>query len=131
MNNSRKAKMLAGMNTGLKYGLDPKVLADVINVSSGMCWNSLHMNPVKGVQPGSSAERDFEGGFKTELAKGVMDMTVQLMDDVGAKHVMGNVVTDVYARAVKHPRCADKECRSIYRLFAENDGKDLGDTKID
>ncbi|KIW50439.1 hypothetical protein PV05_12026 [Exophiala xenobiotica] len=119
-----------GMNTGIKYGLDPKVLADVINVSSGMCWNSLHMNPVKGVQAGSSAARDFEGGFKTELAKGVMDMTVQLMDDVGAKHVMGNVVTDVYARAVKHPRCADKECRSIYRLFAENDGKDLGDTKI-
>jgi hypothetical protein len=27
MNNFRKAKMLAGMNTGLKYGLDPKVLA--------------------------------------------------------------------------------------------------------
>ncbi|KIW10289.1 hypothetical protein PV08_11251 [Exophiala spinifera] len=120
-----------GMNTGIKYGLDPKVLTDVINVSSGMCWNSLHMNPVKGVQPDSPSSRDFEGGFKTELAKGVMDMTVQLMDDVGAKHVMGPIVTDVYARAVKHPRCADKECRSIYRLFSENEGRDLGNTRIE
>ncbi|KAL6249907.1 hypothetical protein RBB50_003763 [Rhinocladiella similis] len=76
-----------GMNTGIKYGLDPKVLTDVINVSSGMCWNSLHMNPVKGVQPNSSSSRDFEGGFKTELAKGVMDMTVQLMDDSNTRDV--------------------------------------------
>jgi len=120
-----------GMNTGVRYGLDPKVLADAINVGSGMSWNSLHMNPVKGVQPGSSASRDFKGGFLTELAKGVMDMTVALMDDVGAKHVMGTVVTDVYARAVQSPKCAGQECRSIYKLFAEDDGKDLGVTKID
>jgi 3-hydroxyisobutyrate dehydrogenase len=96
-----------------------------------MSWNSLHMNPVKDVQAESSASKDFEGGFKTELAKGVMDMAVELMDDLGAKHVFGNVVKDVYARAVQHPRCKDKECRSIYRLIAENDGKDLGTTKID
>lgn len=96
-----------------------------------MSWNSLNMNPVKGVQPNSSASRDFEGGFKTELAKGVMDMTMQLMDDVGAKHVLATVVTDVYARAVKNQKCKDKECRSIYRLIAEDEGRDLGKTKIE
>ena len=90
----------------------------------------MHMNPVKGVQPGSSSSRDFEGGFKTELAKGVTDMAVELMNDVGAKHVMGNVLKDIYARAVKHPKCMNKECRSVYKLIAENDGKDLGETKI-
>ncbi|KIV83068.1 hypothetical protein PV11_05128 [Exophiala sideris] len=119
------------MNTGIRYGLDPKVLADAINVSSGMSWNSLHMNPVKGVQPGSSASRDFKGGFRTELAKGVTDMAVELMDDVGAKHVMADVVKDIYARAVKHPKCAGQECRSIYKLFSENDGHDLGTTSIE
>ncbi|KAK5053868.1 hypothetical protein LTR84_001830 [Exophiala bonariae] len=119
-----------GMNTGVKYGLDPKVLADAINVSSGMSWNSLNMNPIKGVQSNSSASKDFEGGFKTELAKGVIDMAVELMDGLGAKHVMGNVVKDIYARAVEHPKCADKECRSVFRLIAEDDGKDLGETKV-
>ncbi|KAI1612668.1 3-hydroxyisobutyrate dehydrogenase, variant [Exophiala viscosa] len=120
-----------GMNTGIRYGLDPKVLADAINVGSGMSWNSLHMNPVKGVQPGSSASKDFKGGFRTELAKGVTDMAVQLMDDVGAKHVMADVVKDIYARAVNHPKCAGQECRSIYKLFSENDGQDLGTTSIE
>ena len=58
-------------------------------------------------------------------------MTVELMDELDAKHIMGAVVKDIYARAVKHPKCADKECRSIYKLIAENDGKDLGETKVE
>jgi 3-hydroxyisobutyrate dehydrogenase len=39
------------MNMGSRYGLDPHVLAGVINVSSGKCYNSLDQNPVKGVTP--------------------------------------------------------------------------------
>lgn len=119
------------MNAGIKYGLDPKTLANVINASSGSCWNSLNMNPIKGVQPNSSASRDFKGGFKTELAKGVIDMAVQLMDEVEAKHVLGNVVKDVYARAVESPLCKDQESRSIYRLFVVEDGKLLGNSKVE
>ncbi|KAF7189251.1 3-hydroxyisobutyrate dehydrogenase, mitochondrial [Pseudocercospora fuligena] len=120
-----------GMNTGLKYGLDPKVLNDVINASSGCCWNSLHMNPVKGVQPDSSASRDFKGGFKVELAKGVTDMAVQLMEQVSAKHVFGDVMKDIFARAVDNPLCAGQESRSVWRLFTEDDGNHLGKTKIE
>ena len=89
------------------------------------------MNPIKGVQINSSASKDFEGGFKTELAKGVLDMAVQLMDEVGAKHVFGDVVKDIYGRAVNDPRCADQEARSIFRLIAEDDGKALGRTVIE
>ena len=63
-----------GMNTGERYGLEPKRLGEIINVSSGMSWNSLHMNPVKGVVEGSSANRDFEGGALTEPGKPIMDM---------------------------------------------------------
>ena len=89
------------------------------------------MNPIKGVQPNSPASRDFEGGFKTELAKKDLDMAVKLMDEVGAKHVFGNVVKDVYARAVKDPRCIDKEARSVYKLIAEDEGKALGRTVVE
>lgn len=103
----------------------------MINVSSGMCWNSLNMNPVKGVQPNSSASKDFEGGFRTELAKGVTDMAVELMDDVGAKKVMAPVLQHIYAKAVEDSRCADKECRSIYRLITEDGEGTLGQTRIE
>lgn len=138
------------MNTGLKFGLDPKVLnsmqivyslrgsvnqltetIDVINASSGQCWNSLHMNPVKGVIPNSSASRDFKGGFKVELAQGVTRQMTKLMDEVGAKSVFGPVMDDIWSRAVENPLCKEQESRSIYRLFSEDDGKSLGNVKVD
>ncbi|KAK8119199.1 uncharacterized protein PG998_003825 [Apiospora kogelbergensis] len=37
------------MNLGIRWGLDPKALANVINVSTGKCWPSEVNNPVKGV----------------------------------------------------------------------------------
>jgi 3-hydroxyisobutyrate/3-hydroxypropionate dehydrogenase len=117
--------MYTGMNTGIRYGLNPKTLGDIINVSSGSCFNSLHMNPVKGVVRGSSAERDFEGGFPTEMAKGVMDMATQLSKDVGAKSVFGPIVNDVFDKASRNEKCKGKECRSVWRLFAEDEGRDL------
>ena len=104
---------------------------DIINTSSGMSWNSLHMNPVKGVQPNSSASKDFEGGLPTEIGKGVIDMATQLLDRVGTKTVFAPVVRDIFARAVQNPKCAGKEYRSIYRLIAEDDGRDLGKTVVE
>ena len=113
------------MNMGERYGLNPTVLAGVINVSSGKCYNSLDQNPVKGVTPTSASAKDFEGGFSTELCKGVIDMAVDLGKQVGAKSVLADTVQDTFERAVKSDRCSGKDCRSIYRLFSENDGSAL------
>ncbi len=89
------------------------------------------MNPIKGVIPTSSASRDFKGGFKVELAQGVTRQMTKLMAEVGAKSVFGPVMDDIWSRAVKSPLCKDQESRSIYRLFTENDGKLLGNVKIE
>jgi 3-hydroxyisobutyrate dehydrogenase len=52
---------------GAKLGIDPKVLAGVINTSTGRCWSSDSYNPCPGVMEGVPASRDFEGGFATAL----------------------------------------------------------------
>lgn len=108
------------MNTGIRYGLDPIVLGNVINASSGMSWNSLNQNPVKGVNSKSSASRDFEGGFPTELCLGVIKMAIQLAKQVDAKMIAGPVLLKLFEEAVNDPKCQGKECRSIYRLIAED-----------
>lgn len=105
------------MNTGLLYGLDPKTLSSVINASSGMNWNSLHQNPVKGVNPKASSANDFKGGFTTELAGGVIDDAVALMKQVGAKSVLADATKEVFVRARMDPRCKGQEARSVWRLF--------------
>ncbi|KAI1369442.1 NAD binding domain of 6-phosphogluconate dehydrogenase-domain-containing protein [Xylaria arbuscula] len=109
------------MNMGVKYGLDPKKLADVINVSSGKCYNSLDQNPVKGVTPGAASEKDFVGGFSVELCKGVLDMAVALGEQVGAKSILSDRVIAIYDKALKDERTRGRDSRSIYRFFADND----------
>jgi 3-hydroxyisobutyrate dehydrogenase len=52
-----------------KLGLDPTILAKVINSSTGACWASSVNNPVPGALEDKSppCERDYEGGFATAL----------------------------------------------------------------
>ena len=107
------------MNMGVRYGLDPKTLAGVINISSGKCYNSLDQNPVKGVTPTAAASKDFEGGFSMELCKGVVEMAVQLGKDVGAKNILSDLVIKTYEEASQDERCKGKDCRSIYRFISE------------
>lgn len=113
------------MNMGIIYGLDPKVLAGVINVSSGKNYNSLDQNPVKGVTATAAAAVDFEGGFSTELCKGVVDMAVDLGKEVGAKSVFSDIVQSAFDKACKNEKTSGKDCRSVYRLFAEDGGHAL------
>ena len=83
------------------------------------------MNPIKGVSPNSSANKDFKGGFSTELAKGVIDMAIGLGEHVGAKSVLAPAVRRVFAKATENPKTKKQECRSVWKLFSENDGHDL------
>jgi len=61
------------MLLGQRLGLDPKVLASVINSSTGKCWASEVNNPVKDAveapegQAGPPAQRKYEGGFAASL----------------------------------------------------------------
>ena len=47
------------MNLGVKHGMDPALLAKIINVSSGRCWSSELYNPVPGVLPAAPASKDY------------------------------------------------------------------------
>ncbi|KAG1680018.1 3-hydroxyisobutyrate dehydrogenase, mitochondrial [Nymphon striatum] len=55
------------MNLGMRLGLDPKLLASVLNTSSGRCWSSELYNPVPGVLNNVPSSNDYSGGFGTAL----------------------------------------------------------------
>jgi 3-hydroxyisobutyrate/3-hydroxypropionate dehydrogenase len=90
-----------------------------------MNWNSLNHNPVKGVQASASSARDFKGGFTTELAGGVIDDAVALMDSVGAQAVLAHPVKKVFDEARKNDKCKGMEARSVWRLFHEDGGREV------
>lgn len=111
-------------NMGRLYGLNPKTLASVVNVSTGRCYNSSSENPVKGVSDTASANKDFQGGFSIELCKGVVEMALQLGEQVGAKSVLRDTVLKVLDEASEDPRVKGKDYRSIYLHIADIEQKD-------
>lgn len=55
------------MNLGTALGIDAKVLAGIINTSSGRCWSSDTYNPYPGVMDNVPAARGYTGGFGADL----------------------------------------------------------------
>ena len=50
-----------------RLGLDPKMLASILNMSSGRCWSSELYNPVPGVKEGIPSSNKYQGGFGVKL----------------------------------------------------------------
>jgi len=79
------------MNLGVKLGVDPKVLAGVINTSSGRCWTSEVYNPCPGVMPGVPSSRGYTGGFQSRLMKKDLSLAVGAARSQGVPLPIGNI----------------------------------------
>ena len=111
-----------GLNLGIKMGIDPSKLTDIINASSGQSWVTLKNNPVPGVQADSVASRGYKGGFAIELAAGCIDLANKMASDVGAKLALGPTTQKAWNEAMEDPRCKGLDARSSFKWVSESDG---------
>lgn len=109
------------MNLGIRWGLDPKALAGVINVSTGKCWPSEVNNPVAGVVKGSPAERDYSGGFGISLMKKDLGLAMVAAQEAGARLELADKAKEVYDRAEKEERCKGRDFSVVYRYLGGED----------
>ncbi|KAI1190122.1 NAD binding domain of 6-phosphogluconate dehydrogenase-domain-containing protein [Nemania serpens] len=105
------------MNLGIRWGLEPKTLANIINVSTGRCWPSEVNNPVKGVVDTAPAGRDYAGGFGISLMKKDLKLAIVAAEEANAKLELGARAREVYEEAEKVPSCQGKDFSVIYRFL--------------
>ncbi|KAL2760126.1 hypothetical protein ACRALDRAFT_2038838 [Sodiomyces alcalophilus JCM 7366] len=105
------------MNLGVRCGLDPTVLANVLNVSTGRCWPSEVNNPVPGVVEGAPAGRDYAGGFGIALMKKDLGLAVVAAREAGAKLELADRASEVYANAAADERCKGRDFSVVYRYM--------------
>ncbi|CAG9980498.1 unnamed protein product [Clonostachys byssicola] len=103
------------MNLGMKWGLDPKKLAGVINVSTGRCWPSEVNNPVRGVVETAPAGRDYKGGFGISLMKKDLRLAMVAAKEAGAQMKLADSAMKVYEDAEKEEQCAGRDFSVVYR----------------
>lgn len=105
------------MNMGIRWGLDPKALAGLINTSTGRCWPSEVNNPVPGVIEGSPASRDYAGGAPVGLILKDLKLALKSAEEYGVKTALGQPAKRLYEEVDKDARCKGKDFSVIYRYL--------------
>ena len=88
------------MALGVALGMDAKVLAGIINTSSGRCWSSEINNPYPDVLENAPASRGYSGGFGSDL----------MLKDLG-------LATEA-ARLSKQPVMLGAAAQQLYQAFS-------------
>ncbi|KAL7499458.1 hypothetical protein ACHAWT_006993 [Skeletonema menzelii] len=105
-NNAALAAQMIGiceaMSLGESLGVDPTVLADVMNVSTAKCWSSEVNNPhpvaAKGIGSGASAN-DYEGGFGTALMLKDLNLALDASVEEGKSMPVTSLSRQLYSLA--------------------------------
>lgn len=93
------------MATGLKLGLDRKLLHQVIQNSTGQSWMADNVCPVPGVVPHAPSSNGYKLGFKAQMLQKDVGLGVDTANSVGIKPSIGEAAMVVYREVAKDERC--------------------------
>jgi 3-hydroxyisobutyrate dehydrogenase len=105
------------MNLGVRWGLEPKALAEMINSSTGRCWPSEVNNPVPGVVETSPASRGYEGGFGVSLMHKDLRLALAAAEQSDTPLVLGTQAREVYKAVEDEHR--GKDFSVVYKWLQE------------
>lgn len=103
-------------NLGQKLGLDAKILADIVNSSSGRCWSSDLYNPVPGILPNVPSSRNYEGGFGTTLMAKDLGLVQSAATRTQAPIPLGSLAHQIYRAVIAHG-FSDKDFSVVYQFL--------------
>lgn len=105
-----------GMAIGEKLGIDPKILKDILSVSTARNWCIDTYNPRPGNIPGTPASRNYEGGFMVELIRKDLALALESCSASGAKTDMTEKALDYY-RTLEKKGAGRKDFGIVYQYY--------------
>ncbi|KIW10515.1 hypothetical protein PV08_11479 [Exophiala spinifera] len=102
------------MAMGIRNGIDPKLLQEVIHNSSGQSFMGDHVNPVPGVVAHAPSSNNWKLGFKTQMMIKDIGLGIDAAKQVGITPSMAEAAIKVWKRAAEDPRCIDRDGSSIW-----------------
>ena len=99
-NNMLLGILMAGtaeaINLGVKNGLDPKVLSDIMLQSSGRNWTLEVYNPYPQVMENVPSSNGYKGGCMSKLMQKDLNLAMQTAKDTDVETPMGAKATELY-----------------------------------
>ena len=81
---------------GIKNGLDPAVLSEIMKQSSGNNWALQVYNPVPGVMEGVPSSNNYQGGFQVDLMYKDLGLAMDLSQQSASPVPMGSQARALY-----------------------------------
>ncbi len=107
-----------GLSMGEKLGADPKILSEIMSVSTARCWSLDTYNPKPGVLEGVPATRDYEGGFMVKLIRKDLGLAIDAAESCGATTEFGEKCLHYYEHLEKD--WANKDFGFVYQYIHKN-----------
>jgi 3-hydroxyisobutyrate dehydrogenase len=98
------------------FGVDPKVLTEVISKSSGNTWVMERAHPVPGLVPRAASSRGYEGGFMTDLMAKDLGLAVSAARDLRVPVIVAPAAQQVLRLASSHG-LGRKDFTAIYTFL--------------
>lgn len=99
-NNMMLSILMAGtaeaLNMGIKNGMDPAVLSEIMKQSSGNNWALQVYNPVPGVMEGVPSSNNYQGGFQVDLMYKDLGLAMDLSQQSASPTPMGSQARALY-----------------------------------
>lgn len=95
------------MNLGIRWGLDPKVLAGLVSSSTGRSWPMDVNNPVPGVVDTAPSSHGYEGGFGISLMNKDLKLAIAAAEESATPLTLGATAREVYNAAEEQYRGKD------------------------
>ena len=104
------------------FGVDPKVLTDVISKSSGNTWLMEHMHPVAGIVPRSASSNDYAPGFMTDLMAKDLGLAVNAARELRVPVVVSPAAQQALRLASSHG-FGRRDFTSVYLFLKPSSGQ--------
>ncbi|WP_394202167.1 3-hydroxyisobutyrate dehydrogenase [Shewanella waksmanii] len=104
------------LQMGIDHGLDPKVLSEIMQVSSGGNWTLNKYNPCPNVMDNVPSSNDYQGGFMVDLMVKDLGLSQEAALQSHSSTPMGALARSLY---VNHARQGNgkRDFSSIFEQF--------------
>ena len=98
------------------FGVDPKILTEVISKSSGFTWAMEHNHPVPGIVQKAASNRDYAPGFMTDLMAKDLGLAVNAARELRQPVFVAPAALELYRLASSHG-LGRKDFSSVYTFL--------------
>lgn len=111
------------LSLGVKLGIDPKILSEIMGVSSARCWSLDTYNPIPNILPNAPSSRDYENGFSMDLITKDLKIAMECADKVHMDPKLSKITLDQFEILKKY--YPNKDFSFIYKWILDNKSAEL------